>query len=58
MYNGRKTINRAFQEKYNPKHGIAELTDETLLEKDERHLDECFSEVRAKFRPPVVENYG
>ena len=54
-YKQRKTINRVFQEKYNEKYGIVELTSETLFEKDERHLKECFLEVREKFKPPVLD---
>ena len=56
MYKQRGNINLAFQKKYNEKHDIPELTSETLFEKDERHLDECFAEVRAKFKPPAVED--
>ena len=55
MYKQRGDINLAFQKKYNKEHNIQELTSETLSEKDERHLDECFSKVREKFRPPVVD---
>jgi len=55
MYKQRKSINRRLQKSYNEKHDILELTDETLEEKDERHFNECFLEVEAKFKPPVVE---
>ncbi len=53
MYKQRGNINLAFQKKYNEKHGISELTSESLCEKDDRHLDACFAEVRERIKPPV-----
>lgn len=55
MHKTRGTINLAFQKKYNKKHGISELTSETLEEKEERHFNELFEKIRVKYAPPVVE---
>ena len=55
MYKQRKSANRRWQKIHNEKHDISELTDETLEEKEERHFDELFEEIGAKFAPPVVE---
>ena len=54
-YRQRGKTNLAFQEKYNEKHDISELTSETLEQKEERHFNEVFEAVRVKYAPPVVD---